>query len=365
MHKKGILASLFIVLTLITGCKSKENKDDISGNIQSQEEIKSSLEENEVTFYEYFDTVTTFTAYTKNEDEFKNYEKKVESLMKKYDELFNSYKEFKDVNNIYTINKEAGVSKVKVDSQVIDLINEGFKWYEETSGDINIAEGSVLKIWTDFRDKANENPKDAKLPEMADLKDVGNHTDINEVEVDNENSTVFIKDKNVQLDLGAIGKGYATELIKEELIKDGLENAILSVGGDVAIIGDNPTKKNKDFNIAIQNPDLSDDDPYSSVVAVKNTSVVTSGDYQRYFEIDGRKYHHIIDPKTLMPSTNFKSVTVILDDIGDADALSTALFIKDLEEGKKLAKKYNAEAFWIDCNGKEYKTDGYKKLEVE
>ncbi|MFR7765085.1 MAG: FAD:protein FMN transferase, partial [Anaerococcus obesiensis] len=105
--------------------------------------------------------------------------------------------------------------------------------------------------------------------------------------------------------------------------------------------------------------------PYASVVSVNNTSVVTSGDYERYFEIDGKKYHHIIDPDTNYPSTKFKSVSVITDNIAYADALSTALFIKDLEEGKELVKKFNAEAYWIDKDGNTFKTDNWDKYEVK
>ena len=169
----------------------------------------------------------------------------------------------------------------------------------------------------------------------------------------------------MQIDIGGIGKGYATELIKRELIEKGLKTGILSVGGDVAIIGKNPTRKSGLFKIAIKDPSLSEIHPYACVVAVDNTSVVTSGDYERYFELNGKRYHHIIDPKTNYPSTKFKSVSVITDDIAQADALSTALFIKDLKEGKKLAEKYKAAAYWIDQDGNTFKTDNWDKYQTE
>lgn len=375
--KKTILA-LLSSLIILSSCSNKVEENDKTtkdNNIEASEEkivneskikseaVSSDLNKYEVTLYDYFDTITTFSAYTKDENEYKKYKKLVETLMNDYHKYFNSYEKHEGINNIYTINVMAGKEAVKVDKVIIDLIKEGLNWYEATDGVINIAEGSVLKIWTDFRNEANANPEKAKLPESSILEEAGKHVDINAIEINEEESTVFIKDKYVQLDVGAIGKGYATELIKRKLIEEGLEYGILSVGGDVAIVGDNPLKESRKYSIAIQNPYLSDSNPYSSIVDVVNTSVVTSGDYQRYFEIDGRKYHHIIDPETLMPSTKFKSVTVILDDLAYADALSTALFIKDLEEGKALAEKYGAEVFWIDNNDNEYKTKGYEALE--
>jgi thiamine biosynthesis lipoprotein len=373
--KKKLLA-LFSGLIILTSCANNESAKgkeslETSSDVATKSEISvekdknqdDDLEKYSVNIYDYFDTITTFTAYNKNEEEFKKYEKLVKEEMKKYHELFNSYDEFDGVNNFYTINKMAGVEPVKVDKAIIDLTKEGIKWYEETNGNINIAAGSLLKIWTDFRENANDHPDQAKLPERSELEEAGKHMDISAIEINEEDSTVFIKDKDVQIDIGAIGKGYATELIKQDLIKAGLKHGILSVGGDVALIGDNPARENRKYAIAIQDPNQKDSGSYPSIVDVVGTSVVTSGDYQRFFEIDGRKYHHIVDVNTLEPSTKYKSVTVILEDIGHADALSTALFIEDLEEGKKLAEKYGAEAFWIDHDDKEYRTDGYKNYE--
>lgn len=343
-------------------------KSTIQSNVSTEKiesNSKKELKKYETTIYDYFDTITTFSAYCKNEEEFNKYKDLVEKRMAEYHKLFNNYDKFNGVNNITTLNENAGAKKVKLDKKIIDLLVQGKKWYKETDGDINICYGRVLKIWLDRREAALNDKKNAKLPNEEELNEAGKYKNIDALEIDEKNQTAFINDKNVQVDIGGIGKGYATELIKNELIEKGLETGILSVGGDVAIIGENPTKKDGEFKIAVQDPSLSEDHPYSSVVAIKNTSLVTSGDYQRYFEIDGKKYHHIIDPNTNFPSTNFKSVSVMTDDIAKADALSTALFIKDLDEGKKLAEKYKAEALWIDQDGKMYKTKNWDKYETE
>lgn len=368
--RKPLIAilSLSLVLSACTNDKANESENNISSEpLSTESQVIESKEDDrekfEVTIYDLFDTVTTFTAYTENEDEFNKYKQLVENKMEYYHKLFNSYDKFEGVNNFYTINQMAGKEPVKVEKPVIDLARIGQEWYDETNGKIDMGAGSLLKIWTEFRDNANADPDNAKLPDRSELEEASKHMNMDAIEINEDNSTIYINDKDVQIDIGAIGKGYATELIKRELIQAGLKNGILSVGGDVAIIGDSPVRENGKYAIAVQSPDVNNDNSYASIVYVTNTSVVTSGDYQRYFEIDGRKYHHIIDVETLEPSTKYKSVTVVLDDIGHADAISTALFVMDIEEGKEFAKKHGAEVFWIDADGNEYKTDGYKKLE--
>lgn len=345
--------------------KSEMSDDKKISPNNSNNVDENQLKKFDATIYEYFDTITTFTAYCKNEEEFNKYKDLVEQRMAEYHKLFNNYDKFDKVNNFSTINENAGKEKVKVDKKIIDILKEGKKWYKETDGDINIAYGRVLKIWLDLREKSEKDPENIKLPSDKQLEEAGKYRNIDAIEIDEKNQTAYINDKNVQIDIGGIGKGYATELIKKELMEKGLQTGILSVGGDVAIIGKNPTRPSGKFKIAIKDPSLSEDHPYASVVSVNNTSVVTSGDYERYFEIDGKKYHHIIDPDTNYPSTKFKSVSVITDNIAYADALSTALFIKDLEEGKELVKKFNAEAYWIDKDGNTFKTDNWDKYEVK
>lgn len=375
--KKPIIAILSLSLALTACANDQDSKvESNSGEtIESSEveskkdqigtmsEVKKEGDKYQVVVYDYFDTVTTFTAYAESDEEFDQYKSLLNDKMEYYHKLFNSYDKFEDFNNFYTINQEAGKNPVKVDQEALDLVKEGKRWYEETDGKIDIGAGSLLKIWSDFRDSANEDPDKAELPQRSVLEEAAGHIDIDAIEIDEEESTVFINDPDVQIDIGAIGKGYATELIKQDLIDQGLESGILSVGGDVAVIGEKPDGDSKNFVIAVEAPDKSYGKDYASVLYINNTSVVTSGDYQRYFEMDGRKYHHIIDKETLEPSTKWKSVTVIHDDIGEADAISTALFVMDRESGEELVNKYGGQAFWIDQDNKEYKTENYKKYE--
>lgn len=343
--------------------KSKEENSGVESEDTPQNSETNELEKHTEKVYEYFDTITTFMAYTKDEEEFEHYVRVLNEELKKYHELYNSYDAFEGVNNFRTINENAGKEAVAVDPKIIELIEYSKEMYDLTGGKINIAMGSLLGLWHDAREISVNNPDEARIPEESVLKTASSHKDINAIEIDKEKNTVYISDPDVRIDIGAIGKGYATKIIAKRLEEEGLKHGILSVGGDDVLIGDNPASENSYYKIAIQNPDLEDkENPYSSVVSLRNTSVVTSGDYQRYFMVDGKRYHHIIDPETMYPSTKWRSVSVILDDIAEADTISTYLFILDYEEGLEFAKKVGAEVLWIDEDYNSFATEGWPEV---
>ena len=343
--------------------KNKEDNSSVESEDNPQVTDTTELEKHTEKVYEYFDTITTFMGYTKDEEEFEHYVTVLNEELKKYHELYNSYDAFEGVNNFRTINENAGKEAVAVDPKIIELIEYSKEMYDLTGGKINIAMGSLLGLWHDAREISVNNPDEAKIPEESVLKKASSHKDINAIEIDKEKNTVYISDPDVRIDIGAIGKGYATKIIAKRLEEEGLKHGILSVGGDDVLIGDNPASENSYYKIAIQNPDLEDkENPYSSVVSLRNTSVVTSGDYQRYFMVDGKRYHHIIDPETMYPSTKWRSVSVILDDIAEADTISTYLFILDYEEGLEFAKKVGAEVLWIDEDYNSFATEGWPEV---
>ena len=343
--------------------KSKEDNSSVESEDTPLNTETTELEKHTEKVYEYFDTITTFMGYTKDEEEFNHYVSVLNEELKRYHQLYNSYDAFEGVNNFRTINENAGKKPVEVDSKIIELIEYSKEMYDLTGGKINIAMGSLLGLWHDAREISVNNPDEAKIPEESVLKKASSHKDINAIEIDKEKNTVYISDPDVRIDIGAIGKGYATKIIAKRLEEEGLKHGILSVGGDDVLIGDNPASENSYYKIAIQNPDLEDkENPYSSVVSLRNTSVVTSGDYQRYFMVDGKRYHHIIDPETMYPSTKWRSVSVILDDIAEADTISTYLFILDYEEGLEFAKKVGAEVLWIDEDYNLFATEGWPEV---
>ena len=227
-------------------------------------------------------------------------------------------------------------------------------YYELSGGMVNVAMGSVLKLWHNARNDGINDPVHAILPDMERLADAALHTDLNAVVIDEAASTVFITDPNVQLDVGAVAKGWSVQRVAE----GAPEGLLISVGGNVC--GTGPKEENgTPWVVGIQNPN---GDNYLHTIYVTKSNVVTSGDYQRYFIVDGKVYHHIIDPNTLLPGAYWRSVTIICSDSGLADALSTALFLLPLEDGKMLLDNCSAEAMWVDADGNQYYSPGFNAL---
>ena len=239
------------------------------------------------------------------------------------------------------------------------MLNEAVDMHEKTGGYMNVAMGSVLAVWHEYRTEGSQDPANAKLPSMEELEAAAEHTDISQVVINEEASTVYLPDKDMSLDVGSIAKGYATEMACRKLEEDGLAYGLVSVGGNVRAIGtrDDGTL----WKVGIQNPDLSSETKYLHTVELKDMSLVTSGSYQRYYTVDGRTYHHIIHPEFLMPWDEYVSVSILCRDSGLADCLSTAVFNMEFEDGKALIESMdNVEAMWMFEDGREEYSSGFR-----
>lgn len=305
----------------------------------------------EAEFLELFDTVTKIVAYTNNKEEFSAYAQMIYDNLKEYHELYDIYHTYEGINNIKTINDNAGIKPVKVDQRIIDLLLFAKASDQLTDGNVNVAFGAVLEVWHQYRTEGIDDPDNAKVPSMDILKEKSKHTDIDKMIINETDSTVYLEDPEMSLDVGAVAKGYATEMVSNITIENGYLNGMISVGGNVRTIG---TKGEEElaWNVGIQNPDLENENSNLYILNLKDMSLVTSGDYERYYTVDGVQYHHIIDPETLMPSVYFAAVTIICKDSGTADALSTSVFNMPYEEGLKLIESLpNTEALWVFKNG--------------
>ena len=327
---------------LMTGCAGKQE----------------TLTAYDAQYLDYFDTITSITIFAKNDAEFESYKTLAEETMEKYHELFDIYDTYDGVNNIKTINDNAGIAPVTVDPELIDLLEFSRKEYEETGGKVNVAMGSVLSIWHDYREAGLENPDEAEILDMDLLLQAAEHTDFEQIEIDEQASTVYIPDEEMSLDVGAIAKGYATKCLAETLKDAGVTSALLSLGGNVETIG---TKADgKPWRVGVQNPDTSAAQSYLHVVNLNDSCLVTSGTYQRYYEVDGVRYHHIINPDTLMPWNTYDSVSILCDDSGRADAFSTAVFNMEPEEGMAFVEaQEGVEALWVFPDGSEQMSSGF------
>lgn len=314
-------------------------------------------------YYEYFDTVSVIFSYKgDSEDEFESNCSAVENILSEYHKLFDIYYEYSGINNLMTVNKNAGKSPVKVDGRLIEFLLFCKEMYSLTDGKTNIAAGAVLKLWHDCRDEAENNPTEAKIPDESKLLAASAHCNIDNLIIDEEAGTVYISDPDMSLDVGAIGKGYATEKAANMLISRGVSSYVLNIGGNIRAIGSRTGGDG--WLTGITHPDKSSDEQFIRKVNIKNTSLVTSGDYERYYTVDGVDYHHIIDTATLMPADYFSSVSIFTEDSGLADALSTALFCMSYEDGLKLIESIGGiDVIWVDKEFNVRMTDGIESAD--
>jgi len=305
------------------------------------------LKKYEGSFLFLFNTVTEVIGYAKDEAAFKEFATFIHDEMETYHKLYDIYNSYEGINNIKTINDNAGIQPVQVDQKIIDLLKFSIEAYELSKGRVNIGMGAVLKIWHDYRTQGIDDPLNAKLPPMELLIEAKQHTDLNNLVIDESNSTVYLKDSKMSLDVGAIAKGYAVERVVQAAKEKGYTDFLLSVGGNVRAVGAKGKEK-LSWNVGIQNPDKSSEQTSLYTLALKDMSLVSSGNYERYYTVDGKIYHHIIDPDTLMPAEYFTAISIVCEDSGLADALSTAIYCMPFDEGIALIESLDGiEALWV------------------
>lgn len=315
------------------------------------------------TIWNSFDTIISVVSYHKTEKAHKDFMETLNSEYTRLNQLYDIYNSYPDINNAKTINDNAGIAPVKVDEDLFNLIEFSIDWYYKTDGKVNIAMGSVLKIWHDVRSYAETNTP--VLPDMADLEEANKHTDIESIVLDRENMTVYISDPEASIDLGAVAKGYATELIADKL-SEKYHSFAISAGGNVKAVG-SPADGRTRWGIGIQNPAV--DENYNMVggnldlaYVAGDVSVVCSGGYQRFFVLDGERYHHLIDPETLFPNNTYSGVTILCEDSGVADVLSTAVFMMEKDEALDFINTLeNAECIMVMDDGTIHKTEGFNR----
>lgn len=318
----------------------------------------------ERTYYDYFDTVTTIVGYEADQAAFDANCERIAQELAYYHKLYDIYHAYPDVVNLYTVNESAGVAPVAVDPELLVLLETALDGYTVTKGATNVAMGSVLAIWHAYREAANAEPAEAQLPPMDQLEAAAAHCDPADVILDTDRGMVYLADPALRLDVGAVAKGFALQQIAEGLRETQVEGYMLNVGGSILPLGSKPD--GSDWIVGVQNPDITSEQSYLCTVGLQDMALVTSGAYQRYYEVDGVRYHHIIDPNTLMPSQNFISVTILGPDAALADALSTACFTLSLEDGLDLIEgTANTEAMWVEADGTEHFSSGFSAYILE
>ncbi len=278
----------------------------------------------------YFDTVVQIEAWGASEEVMEH----CKEMCAYYEELLSATIETSEVSKI----NQAGGEPVTVSSETAGLITKAIEYGDISNGlfDITVAPASSLWNFTDNEDQT--------LPDAAALKEAVSHIDYRCIRV--EGNTITLTDPEAKIDLGGIAKGYIVDRLKEYLKSEGVEHALINLGGNMLALGGR--WDGSDFRIGLQRP-FADTGTVMASVAISDQSVVTSGNYERYFEKDGVIYHHILDPDTGYPIQNdLDQVTIISDESTDGDALSTTCFALGLEDGLKLIQSLdNVEAVFV------------------
>lgn len=332
-NKKNILiAILCIILTFsFIGCGKKDSSS------------------NKLTRTEYLmGTVVTITLYDDGDE-------------KILDKAFDKVKEIEGLVSINTsgteldkVNDNSGIYPVKVSSDTYNIVKSGLEYTELTEGVFDITIGPLVKLWS-------IGLPEAKVPTQNEINEKIKLINYHDLELNDNDESIFLKKKGMMIDLGGIAKGYTADAIASVLKDEGVKKAIIDLGGNVYAIGQ---KDKKDlWKIGIQNPQETRGEIVGSVL-IKDKSIVTSGIYERFIEENGKKYHHILSPSTGYPYDNdIAGVTIISDKSVDGDALSTSMFAMGIEKGLKfINSRSDIEAIFVTKDNKIYLSEGAKEL---
>lgn len=290
----------------------------------------------------YFNTVITITLYDSTDESILD---ECFSLAQTYENRFSKTIASSDIWNI----NHAFGTPVEVHPDTIEVLQTSLTYAELSEGKIDPTIGTVSKLW-DFSDTTH-----ATLPEASVLKEALTHVDYHSVSI--QNRTVTLTDPEAELDIGFIAKGYIADRIKEYLVSEGVSSAIINLGGNVLTIGVKPD--GTPFQVGVQEP-FSAPGTTALTLPVADCSIVSSGNYERYFTIDNKLYHHILDPNTGYPAeTNLNAVTILSDSSMHGDALSTTCFLLGSVKGMQLIESLeNTEAVFILTDGTLLYSDG-------
>lgn len=240
---------------------------------------------------------------------------KAEEMLIRYNEIFSANS---DHSQLAMIKKMAGIAPKKVDEELYELIKTGKKHSLNENSFLNIAIGPLIKLW-------RIGFTEAQVPDKESIEKVLELLNPENIQLDDDNKTVYLRKKGMEIDLGAIAKGYFADKVMEFFKDHGVVSAMVDMGGNVLVHGDSPSD-GSDWNVGIQNPFLPRGNA-AALIKIRNQSVVTSGIYERVLEKEGSKYHHIFNSKTGYPmESNIASLTVVADRSLDCDIYTTELF---------------------------------------
>ncbi|MCX8069018.1 MAG: FAD:protein FMN transferase [Thermodesulfovibrionales bacterium] len=293
-------------------------------------------------------TITSITIYSKDEDSAKKIIDDVFKELQRLEKLLNYYS--KD-SEIALINQYAGIKPVKVSKETIEIIEKSCKAAEITEGGFDITLGPVISLW-DFKSK--------KIPSEEALKKAISHVDYKKIVIDKGQQTVYLAKKGMEINLGGIIKGYAADKSVNLLKERGIKGGIVSIGGDIKVFGLKTDLSM--WNVGIQNPRVTKkEDELLGTVYLKDKCISTSGDYEKYFIFNDKRYHHIINPKTGMPAEGIRSITIVTDEGAFCDALATGLFVMGSKRAMEKMSEFGIDGMIVTEQGEILMTPFFKE----
>ncbi|WP_315117945.1 FAD:protein FMN transferase [uncultured Clostridium sp.] len=330
MNKKSVLGIILSSFLLLTSCGQKVAK-----------------EEPYVTRENYLlGTIVELKVYGENAEKATN---RAMDVISSIDDLMSPNKPNSEVSQI---NSNSGKNYVKVSDDTLNVIKKSLYYSSLSEGAFDVTVGPLVNIWGIGTDHA-------RVPSEKEIKEKLSLINYKDIEIDEKNESIKLKRNGQGIDLGAIAKGYAADKVKEVLAEEGIKTAFINLGGNVVTLG--KKTDGSDWNIGVQDP-LETRGGYFAILKASNKSIVSSGNYERFFEKDGIRYHHILDTKTGYPSNNeLMATTIISEESIDGDALSTSIFVLGLDKGMKLIEGLkDVEAVFVTKDKKVYTTSGLK-----
>ncbi len=281
-----------------------------------------------------------------------NAEKATQKALKRMSDIENKMSVNIETSEITKLNAKAGVAEEKLSADTFSVIEKAVEYSKLTDGAFDATIEPVVMLWGIGTERE-------RVPSKTEIDEKVKLVDYKDIILNAENSTAQLRRKGQAVDLGAIAKGYAADEIKKILIDNKVSSALINLGGNVYAVGSK--MDGSSWNIGLQNP-LDARGQYIGTVSVIDKSVVTSGNYERYFTVDGVRYHHIFDPQTGYPSEKgIISTTIVSDKSIDGDVLSTSTYVMGLEKAQKLVESIEGvEAIFITADKKVYVTSGLK-----
>ncbi|HHT46647.1 MAG TPA: FAD:protein FMN transferase [Firmicutes bacterium] len=321
-----ILALMPLILLNILGCSGEEKYEKTIFLMDTKVDI-------------------TLFGQDMNNKQYASLADEIEEEMKQLEGVFSSHVVGSD---ICRINDAAGQRPVKVRPETIFVMQKALEVAEITGGAFDPTVAPLLELWGFGADNTGV-PSEKEIYETMQL------VNYRAVEIDEDSSTIFLPEPGMKIDLGGIAKGYIVDQGLKIAENSSASALFVNAGGDISVAGNKPSGEN--WRIAIQDP--FDSQKLIAVLKVKEGSIATSGGYQRFFEVDGKRYHHILDPATGYPASEVASVSILAPDTITADALSTAVFVLGLDDGMELLESLDGvEGVIIDGQGKIFASSG-------